>query len=36
MFAAMPGGIGRALLWPWRRLRRLLGYAPQPDAAPAE
>ena len=36
MFAAMPGGMGRALLWPWRRLRRLLGYGPQVDAAPAE
>ncbi|HEY0282676.1 MAG TPA: efflux RND transporter permease subunit, partial [Rhizomicrobium sp.] len=36
MFATLPGRLGRALLRPWRSLRRRLGLAAQPDAAPAE
>jgi multidrug efflux pump len=36
MYAAMLAGIGRALLWPWRIARRLLGRAPRPDFEPAE
>ena len=36
MYAAMLAAIGRALLWPWRIARRLLGRAPQPDFEPAE
>jgi multidrug efflux pump len=36
MFAAMPSRFGRAMLWLWRILRRLLGLAPQADAMPAE
>jgi multidrug efflux pump len=36
MYAAMFRAVGRALLWPWRAARRLVGLGPQTDAAPAE